>query len=54
MTRPSFVRPAGAGADAEVHAPGIDMSELDQYDKAYLEAVRDHLGPWWAPARLAS
>jgi len=41
----------GAGADAQVHAADIDMAELAQYDLAYLQAVRDHLGPWWAPAR---
>lgn len=41
----------GVGADPDVHAPHIDMSELDKYDKAYLQAVRDHLGPWWAPLR---
>ena len=41
----------GVGADSDIHAPHIDMSELDTYDNAYLVAVRDHLGPWWAPLR---
>lgn len=40
-----------APADAEVHNPGWDFSELDRYDDAYLRAVADHLGWLYAPLR---
>lgn len=31
-------------ADADMHAPAYDFSELGPLDEAYLEAVADHLG----------
>jgi hypothetical protein len=38
--------------DEVIHAPTwIDYSLLADYDRAYTQAVTDHLGPWWAPAR---
>jgi hypothetical protein len=39
-----------APADASIHNPGWDLSELDAYDDAFLRAVADHLG--WIPASL--
>lgn len=38
-------------ADAEVHNPGWDLSDLDTHDDAYLRAVADHLGWLWAALR---
>jgi hypothetical protein len=38
-------------ADAEMHAPKYDFSELEPLDEAYLRAVADHLGWLYAPAR---
>jgi hypothetical protein len=40
-----------APADNSVHNPGWYFPELDAYDEAYLQAVADHLGWLWAPAR---
>lgn len=38
-------------ADADMHVPAYDFSELEPLDEAYLEAVADHLGWLYAPAR---
>jgi hypothetical protein len=38
-------------ADAEMHAPKYDFSELEPLDEQYLEAVADHLGWLYAPVR---
>ena len=38
-------------ADADMHAPAYDFSELEPLDEAYLEAVADHLGWLSASAR---
>jgi hypothetical protein len=39
------------GADAEMHAPPYDFSELEPCDESYLRAVADHLGWMNAPVR---
>ena len=39
------------GEDAQVHNPGWDMSELDAFDEAYLQAVEDHLNWPLGPLR---
>ncbi len=38
-------------ADADMHAPAYDFSELEPLDEAYLEAVADHLDWLSASAR---
>ncbi len=38
-------------ADAEMHAPPYDFSELKPLDEAYLRAVAEHLGWIYAPVR---
>lgn len=38
-------------ADAQMHAPALDFTELDACDNRFLEAVSDHLGWVYAPLR---